>query len=409
MRLKSTWLAIFMVLVFSVSCIAGCAPKPKDTAGGLGDEEIRIGIVLPLSGIFATIADEVKRGHDLAAELINSEGGVLGKPVRLIYEDDRGEPSLTMEKARKLVEVDKVHVLAGTVSSATTLAVIPVAEELKVPFIYGMEGELKTTKIGNRNQVSDYVIGCGATPEQAWIAAIDVIMEHGNRFYFIGSDYVYPRSFNAAGITRLEAKGAQVVGEEYIPLGTTDYSALIAKLESLSPQYDVLWSTLVGSDAVAFAKQAREFGLLDSVFITGMAQFAPGIFPGMAADVEGVYCVNLYSEDIKNPENEVFLKMYKERYDPEWPIAAETVVNGWATQMLLRAGFEKAGKVDRVALIQALKGISLDLPNGTVYVNPKNNIVDMPIYWLQIRDGGFRIVKEFGAVEHPGFEGSSVP
>ncbi len=410
MKINRLTILILLTITLSIMIltVGGCAPDDEVDEVVAEDDEIRVGVVLPLTGIFATIGDEVRRGHDLAVDLINQEGGVLGKQVRLIYEDDEGEPSNTMERARKLVEEDNVHVLVGTVSSATTLAAIPVAEELGVPFIYGMEGELKTTKIGNPDQVSDWVIGCGTTPEQVWIAALDAILEYGNTFYFIGSDYVYPRSFNAAGITRLEERGAEIIEEEYIPLGTTDYAALITKIQGMANEFEVLWSTLVGTDAVAFAKQANEFGLFDDVAVLGMAQYAPGIFPGMVEDVEGQHLFNLYSEEIDNPENEQFLELYREKFDPEHPIAAETVVNGWTTQMLLRAGYEKAGSTDGADLIQALKGLEVDVPQGTVRVNPDNHIVEMPIFHLKIEDGRYRIIEELGTVEHPGFEGTSV-
>lgn len=371
------------------------------------DGVIKLGLVTDVTGILADYGENMRKGVVLAVEEINNSGGILGKKVELLIEDDKTDPATCAEKAKKLLERDKVDVLLGTVSSATTLAVLPVVEANKKPFFYCTDGENKTASVLDPKKTSKYVFGNAHTPEMMFSKWIPhMVKTFGKKYYFIGSDYVFPRTIIGAATKYLkQQKGFQILGEEYVPLGTTNFSVNVTRIEKAKP--DVLFVNVVGTDGVALLKQAHQFGLFDKMKVTGVSSFDAEVYAGVVDYIQGVYTVNRYAESLDNPLNKEFVERFRKKYNP--PLAIGPMNAGaYGTVMIIKSVIKKAGTVDADKFVKAAEGLKVQLPQGEIRINPGNHMIDMPLYLLQVEGKKFKIAENFGTVQHPGLEGTSV-
>lgn len=365
---------------------------------------ITVGLLAPVTGVFADFGDLMTKATNLAVEKVNAEGGILGRPLTVIAEDDQGDPAIATERARKLLVQDNVDILMGTVSSATTLAVLPLVDQAQKVFFYPLDGEDKTCLPGGGT--NPLVFGLGDTPQQRLVRFVPAIVEQaGGDWYFIGNDYVFPRSVNAVAIQFLQEAGGTVVAEEYVPLGTGDYRPVIDKIANSGAS--VVFSTTVGADGVAFTKQAREGGLFNRMTVTGVATFAPEVYGGLQGFADGVLTADRYSDQIDNPVNAEFVAAFREAYDYDLPIGG-TAAACYGAVLLWREAANAAGSFDPMPFAEACAGLAMTLPQGDVEIDPENHLLKQPIYLLRIENDDYVIDEDFGQIAHPGHEGCSV-
>lgn len=366
---------------------------------------VKIGVLAPITGPLSPYGIAMKRGMEVAVDLINADGGFGGRRVEYTLLDDQTDPKTAATQARRLLLSDRVDLLMGTTSSAATLATIPQAEAAKKPFIYVAEGEDKTcTKKGGTRPL---IFGNGETPEQKMSKYVPYMLKHlGKQVYFIGSDYVFPHFVNQITEKLVKDNGGTVVGTNYAPLGTTDFSSYIARIKSAKP--DVIFVDVVGSDGVALVKQLTQFGL-NGAKITGMPTFAPEVIAGFADVAEGSFTVDRYWEGLKNPVNQKYVAAYKAKFPNALPIPTMAAVGTYGTLLLYKAAIEKAGTIEGVAVAKALSGISVDSPTGKLTINPANHIVTGPEYLLQVTANppGYKLIQDLGSVPHPDHSGCS--
>jgi urea transport system substrate-binding protein len=402
MRMLKSFL--FLLLV-SALFVAGCGKESANQAPA--EDAIKIGVLAPTTGFMSTHGEAIKLSAELAEELINNEGGINGKQVQVIIEDDQSDPSVATEKAKKLINKDQVDFLIGTGSSAETLAVIPVAENNKVPFIYSLDGECKTCSLNDKNEKAKYIFASGPTPQMLLTKFLPSMMEKfGKKVYFVGSDYVFPHFMNDIAEEIVKENGGEVVGSEYAPSDTTDYSAVINRIKKESP--DVLFLTLPGTAGVTFVKQARQFGIFDEMVVTGSATFDAEAYSAIGPISQGVYVVNRYSELLDNPQNKKFVEAYKEKYNPDTPVGPTASSGTYGVMLAIKAAVEQAGSTDADQVVQALEGLKLELPQGSVEIDAENHIFNQPIYMMQIKDGNYQLIKDLGMTKHPKFIDCSV-
>jgi ABC-type branched-subunit amino acid transport system substrate-binding protein len=394
----------------AASLLAACGSSDDggSTDGGGGDNgggAVKIGVLAPITGELAPYGEALERGMTVAAELINEDGGIGGKKVEWVLEDDQTDPKAASTAARKLLTQERVDFLMGTTSSATTLAVIPQAERAKVPFFYVVEGESKTCDSSGTG-TREYIFGNGETPEQKMTEYVPWMLENlGKRVYLIGSDYVFPHFVNDLTSKLIEENGGTVVGTAYAPLGTSDFSSYISEIERAKP--DVIFISVVGTDGIALVKQLNQFGLRDKVELTGIPTFAGEVLPGIADVAQDVYTVERYWDKADNPVNEKFAAAYHAKYGDEAPIGTIAAQGAYGTLLLLQAAAEKAGTTDREAVAKALPGVTVESPAGEITVNPDNNVVTGPIRLLQVKGDNYDEVQDLGQVPHPGHSGCS--
>lgn len=210
--------------------------KNADLAQAAGGE-IKVGVLYSLTGTTAIIETSLNQATILAIEEINAAGGINGMKVVPVIEDPASDPATFSQKARKLVVGDKCVSVFGSYTSASRKAVLPVFEKYNNLYWY--------PTLYEGRECSKNVIYTGAVPNQQQKEFVPwLIKNFGKKFYLIGSNYIYPKEENNVCKILLKQLGGEVVGEEYVPLGHSEFSAVINKFKDTQP--NVIFSTVVG-------------------------------------------------------------------------------------------------------------------------------------------------------------------
>ncbi len=338
---------------------------------------VKVGILHSLTGTIAIAEASVVDAEKLAIEEINAAGGVMGKKIEVIVEDGASDWPTFAEKARKLLEHDKVAAIFGCYTSASRKAVLPVVERYKGLLYYPTYYE--------GLEQSPNIMYTAQEGTQSAIASLNWLYKNkGKSFYLIGSDYIWPRTMNKIANIHLKKIGAKVVGESYYPLGSIEFASEINKIRVAKP--DVIWSTVVGGSNVAFYKQ------LNSAGITGKTQAlmamavseeeASGIGP---ENLVGFLSCMGYFQSVKNPANEKFVKAFKAKYGAN-RVIGDTMACGYTSVYLWKLAVEKAKSIEVPAVVAASHNLAMDnAPEGKIRFHKSNHHL-----WKHARIGTFR-------------------
>ena len=370
-------------LAFALASLAGSALAQT--------QPIRIGVVTPLSGTYAGIGQQVKWGLDLAARQINAGGGVAGRPLELVYEDEEANPAVAVQKAEKLFQVNKVDFLTGTVNSGSTLAVGQLAERnnrliaTTVSFADSITGDKCSPNVFRVNARA----GMQSAALADWLAGTK---PNANVFY-LGPDYEMGRSTVAAFKSAAEAKGSKSVGEVFAPLDNKDYSPFFGQMRSARPA--VIYTSVAGNDTVRLFSQMVEFGISRNVQVVGASgtvtsQNLPAI--GKAADgfVTGVG----YATSIDSPENRKFVADF-EAANKSAPDLYGT--DSYGVLFFYKAAVEKAGSTDTDKVRTAMRGLQWNTPQGTKTMRAGDHQAMQDMYAVRVNGGKFEIVGKVAA------------
>ena len=230
-----------------------------------GEEPVKIGLDNPLTGTYAAVGKNELTGCQLAVEQINAKGGILGRQAQLISEDSTsGEAATAVEKARKLIDRDKVNFLLGNTNSALTMAMAGVAYE---------KGVLMVDPGGHTDAVTgtschwNVFRVCNTTQMEANAVTSTLIKTYGKNFYFITPDYAFGHTLEAGVVKAAAALGGERIGGDLTPLGTTDFSSYLIKAEAAKP--DVVMFLVQGDDQINALKQAVQFGMDKRLHLAG--------------------------------------------------------------------------------------------------------------------------------------------
>lgn len=349
-------------------------------------DPIKIGVVTPLSGTYAGIGQQVRWGLELATKEINAAGGIMGRQVELTFEDEEANPSVAVQKADKLFQVNKVDFLTGTVNSGSTLAVGQVAERA---------GKLIATTVS----FADSITGDKCSPnvfrvnaragQQSSALAVWLSKEKpkANVFY-LGPDYEMGRSTVAAFKKSAEGVGAKTAGEVFAPLDNKDYTQYFGQLRSAKPQ--VLYTSVAGNDTVRLFTQMQEFGLLNNLTVVGAsgtvtAQNLPAIGKAAEGFVTGVG----YSAEIDTPENKKFVAAFKaaNKIDPDLYGA-----DSYGLVYAYKAAVEKAKSTDTDKVRAAFKDLKWQTPQGEKTLRAGDHQAIQTMYVVRVSGGKFSII-----------------
>ena len=228
-----------------------------------GETPVRIGMVDPLTGVYAAIAQGEVVGAKYATEEINKKGGILGRPVELLIEDSANDVGTGVQKTRKLIERDQVSFIIGDVNSGIAIAIAQVTSEKKVLHI--VSGG-HTDPITGTNCSWNVFRICNSTAMDSNAIASTLIEKFGKRWYFLTPDYAYGHSVQA-GFERLLKAAGGTSAASLVPLGTPDYSAYLIQARAFGPQ--VLINVMGGGDQVSSLKQFVQFGLDKQMAVGG--------------------------------------------------------------------------------------------------------------------------------------------
>ncbi|WP_339276659.1 urea ABC transporter substrate-binding protein [Paenibacillus sp. FSL W8-0426] len=379
------WWGMLLGMVIALTgCVEGGEPPQSAATSGTGeavsaDDTIKVGILHSLSGTMAISEVSVKDAEMLAIEEINAAGGVLGKQIEPVVEDGASDWPTFAEKAGKLLQQDKVAAVFGGWTSASRKAMLPVFEQNNGLLFYPVQYE--------GLESSPNIFYTGATTNQQIVPSVTWLLENrGKKFYLLGSDYVFPKTANQIIKAQLEAEGGEVVGEEYTPLGHTDYSTIISKIKAAQP--DIVYNTLNGDSNVAFFKQWKDAGMTADKMTTLSVSVAEEEIRGIGADVlKGHLASWNYYQTTDTPENAAFVQKYKEKYGQD-RVTADPIEAGYVAVYLWKAAVEKAGSTDVEKVREAAKGLEFDAPEGKVTVDGENQHIYKTVRIGEVQEDG---------------------
>ncbi len=320
-------------------------------AFGKSADPIRIGVLDPLTGTYAALGGNQTKGARLAEQEINAKGGVLGRPFQLHVEDTNANVGTAVQKARKLLEREKVDFLMGTVSSAVTLAVAQVANEKGKVFM--VSGGHTDSVTGTACKWNVFRV-CTTTYMLAAGIAKTLADKFGKRWYFLTPDYAFGHTEQQAFARLLHGMGGTVLGNALAPLGTTDFSSYLIKAKAAKP--DVLIVLQAGNDLVNALKQASQFGLNKDMAIAGgmMELEALAALPPEAR--QGWWTFEWWWDQPGVAHVKEFVAKYRTLHG-SMPTARSWF--GYVSAHALALGMEKAGTVDSVKVAKAMEGMRL--------------------------------------------------
>lgn len=366
---------------------------PEAEAAMPEGETIKVGILHSLSGTMSISEVSVKDATLLAIEEINAAGGVMGKMLEPIIEDGASDWPTFAEKARKLIQQDEVAVVFGCWTSASRKAVLPVFEELNGLLFYPVQYE--------GLEASPNIFYTGAEPTQQIIPGVEFLINElgADSIYLLGSDYVFPRTANLIIKAQLEDAGVTLAGEEYVPLGGTEFSTIISKIQEAQPK--AIFNTLNGDSNVAFFKQFKDAGFtaetLPVISVSVAEEEVRGIGP---ENVAGHYTAWNYYQTTATPENEAFVAAYKAAYGDE-RVTADPIEAGYFGVYVWKALVEAAGStaVEAVTMAADESEIEISAPGGIIKVDGENQHMYKTVRIGIIREDG--LIEEVYASDGP--------
>lgn len=266
MAFKSKSTAISRRAVLQLAAAAGVAQMvPPLVISARGEESVKLGLDNPLTGTYAATGKNELTGCQLAIEQINAKGGILGRPAELLIEDSSsGDAGIAVQKARKLIDRDKVSFLLGNVNSGLSVAMAQVSYEKKVLHI--VPGGHTDTVTGATCHWNVFRV-CNTTRMLTNAIAKSLIDRYGKKMYFITSDYAFGHTLQDGYDANLKQYGGTKLGEDLTPLGTTDFSSYLIKAQATKP--DVIVFLMNGDDLLNALKQAVQFGLDKRTHLAG--------------------------------------------------------------------------------------------------------------------------------------------
>ncbi len=389
---KSVIGMLLITLAISMLFI-GCGAQESDEEGGqpstsASGDTIKVGILHSLSGTMAISEVSVKDAEMMAIEEINASGGVLGKKIEPVIEDGASDWPKFAEKAKKLLQNDKVATVFGCWTSASRKAVLPVFEENKGLLWYPVQYE--------GMEASPNIFYSGAAPNQQIVPAVEWLLKNkGKKFFLLGSDYVFPRTANKIIKAQLAASGGELLAEEYTPLGHTDYSTIVNKIKSAKP--DVVFNTLNGDSNVAFFKQLKDAGITSKDLTTCSVSVAEEEIRGIGAENMKGHLVSWnYYQTTDTPENKEFVKKYKAKYGED-RVTDDPIEAAYINVYLWAEAVKKAGSTDVEKVKEAAKGLEFKAPEGTVKIEGENQHLWKPVRIGEVQEDG--LIKEIWSTD----------
>jgi urea transport system substrate-binding protein len=379
------------------TAMAADYPTAEVNTTGLAvtDDTVTVGILHSLTGTMAISETGAQEAEKLAIKQINESGGILGRQIKVIQEDGASDWPTFAEKSRKLLRNDKVAAVFGCWTSASRKAVLPIFEQengiLYYPTFYeGLEQ-------------SKNVIYTGQEATQQILAGLDwVAEEKGAKTYFlIGSDYIWPRtSMKIARIHIEKVLGGQVVGEEYKPLGDTQFGSIINRIRLRKP--DVIFAAVVGGSNVAWFKQLNAAGITSKNQTLLTLSVTEDEVLGIGGEnLEGFYSVMKYFQSLDNPNNVEFVKAFKEMHGAD-SVIGDVTQAAYLGPWLWKAAVEKAGSfdIDKIVEVSRTGEIELDTaPEGYVKLHPNHHLWSKTRIGQWNRDGQATVVFESDLIE----------
>lgn len=373
---------VALLLPLLVSDSAAALPEANSPPA----RPLKMGVVTPLSGTYAGIGQQVRWGLELAAREINAKGGIAGRRIELVFEDEEANPTVAAQKAERLFQVAGVDFLTGTVNSGSTLAVAQVAE--RNDRLAATTVSFSDAITGDRCSPNMFRVNARASQQSAVLAEWLAKKMPQARVFALGPDYEMGRNTVASFKAAVQQRGVEPVGEIFAPLDSKDYSPYLGRIRATRP--NVFYTSVAGNDTVRLVSQLEEYGLLKSLTMIGASgtvtsQNLGAIGKAATGFVTGVG----YSPELDTPENKQFVAAFREAFHAAPDLYG---ADSYGFLYFYKAAVARASSTDTAKLRTAMQGLSWMTPQGQKTMRAGDHQAIQDMYVVQVDDGRFKVV-----------------
>ncbi len=379
--------------ITSTLLLKACRNKKKSSKKNTADfakknepEIIKVGILHSFTGAMAISEKNVVDAELLAIEEINKLGGVLEKRIAPIVEDGGSDWIMFAEKATKLIKQDRVVIVFGCWTSASRKTVLPIFESQNHLLWYPVQYE--------GQECSKNIFYTGATPNQQIEPAVKWLYENkGQKFFLIGSDYVFPRTANAIIKAKIANLGGEILGENYIPLGRQEFKAIIGEIRSTLPNGGVIFNTLNGDSNIAFFRELSAAGLRPNKYPVMSVSIGEAEVKEIGIEyLIGHYAAWNYFMTVDTPENQKFIQKFQDKYGNN-RVINDPMEAAYIMVYLWKQAVEKAGTANDLEKVsQAALGQTFNAPEGKVKMENNHHLSKYVRIGEVRNDGLFEII-----------------
>lgn len=352
-----------------------------------GKEPVKVGLVSSKSGVFAQQGEEVMRAVQFAIDEANAKGGVDGRKVEVQSGDDEGTPDAGRRVAEKLAR-DGHNLLIGAIPSSISLAIAQNLDRWDAAYfiVASKSDKLTGDTCKARSFRTNHSDAMDIAMINEWAKKLT-----DKKFAVLAADYVWGRDSGESFKKAAEASGKTVPISLYVPMGTKDFSPYIAQLKDSG--VEAIWVAETGRDAIAFVKQAEEFGLIPKTKLIGHSLIQNFMINGTGKALEGTPGTTAYTPDIDNPRNKVFVAAWKAKFNR---LPTDNEGQAYNGAQIMFDGVKLAKSVKPADVSQALRGAQLDTIYGNVTMRAADNQLLLPNYVgrAKVVDGVLRPVIE---------------
>lgn len=345
-------------------------------AAAMAADPVKIGVLEDQSGDFAAATIGKVHAIELAADEINAAGGIAGRPIELVVYDTQSDNRRYQEFMRRVLQRDQVDVVFAGFSSASREAYRPIVNQFDGLAFYNNQYE---------GGVCDAnMIVTGAVPEQQFSTLIPWMMEkYGKKVYTLAADYNFGQ-ISAEWVRNIvKENGGEMVGEEFIPLGVSQFSQTIQNIQNAKPDFVV--TLLVGAAQASYYEQAASAGVnlpMASSVNVGQGYEHKRFTPPSLKDM---YVTTNYIEEIDTPASKAFVEKFRAKF-PDEPYINQEAANSYIAMYLYKQMVERAGSTDHAAIrkVIAQGDVCFDGPSGKVCIDPKSQHMSHTIYLAHV-------------------------
>jgi urea transport system substrate-binding protein len=366
----------------SIAGTSARAPRPLDQRGDRS--KLRIANFVGLSGPSGIWGPASINNSLLAASEINRRGGILGREIEIAFHDTGGDIDDVTQTASDIVASEGADIITGSHISAVRVALRKVVAG-HIPYLY--------TPVYEGGERTPGVMAIGETPGTQWRPAIEWLTntKRAQRWYLIGSDYVWPWLSHKAIKKYIKDAGGHVLGEEFVPIGEHDHSRQLERIRAAKP--DVVLITLIGADSIAFNRAFAEQGL-GSRMLRLAGAMDETVLLGIGADnTEGLYCASGYFIDMATRANDIFRDQYQASFGRHAPPPGSIGQSNYEGLRFLETVASRAGSLAVKPLLSAAANVEYQGARGRIDIRRGN--ARMPIYLAAANGLDFRLIKQF--------------
>jgi branched-chain amino acid transport system substrate-binding protein len=366
------------LLMVGLLGMAGAMSAPVSPA--VSQETLKIGVPTALTGTYAGLGNEAVRAVEFAVAEVNAKGGVAGRKVEIKTLDTEAKPDVARKQAEKLA-LEGYKILTGTIASGEGLAMGPLLERWDAIYVSTIN---KSDKLTGDSCVPRMFRANHQDAQDAAVVRPWLGTRKETKWAILAADIAWGRDSGKSFVDAAKINNKEIVAEIYAPFGSNDYAPFIQQIKSSGAEG--LWVALAGRDAINFATQAKEFGILDKVFVAGVSFVTDSNVKTLGATAKGIWGIINYSSTLDTPENKAFVEAWKNKHNGDEPASFEGET--YLGMQVIFQAVEKAKSVKPVDVAKALRGGTFETVLGKVTLRAEDNQMILPNYFGYIGEQG---------------------